>query len=329
MTINIALSTSEGLVLACDSIASSIGYFLPAFGRQVEVQPDGSYVAKYKFNDVVTHVTNSWGGVTKMFPLHGGETPVAAITAGLAKLGERTMSSCALEFFRRQQTAGNQLNTLTEVGESFLAFMRAKYDDHYANSTVPEEFRDGPMFLLGGYGRADYLPSICRVDVKGNRTVTDFGPGQGGISWEGQSDAVERLIRGYDNAVRIAVERAVTDGVKQIREAAGKGIEQALQQVVDRLGADKVGDMRIELPETDPIVLPWDGFNARISFSNLPLQDAIDFAAYLVNIQSGRAKFTEGVPTVGGRTHIGLITRQDGFKMIDEVPLTHRNPGFV
>jgi hypothetical protein len=85
----------------------------------------------------------------------------------------------------------------------------------------------------------------------------------------------------------------------------------------------------VNLPATDPIVLPWDQYNARISFGNLPLQDAIDFAAYLVNIQSGRAKFSEGVPTVGGRTHIGSITRQDGFRMIDEVPLTHRNTGFL
>jgi hypothetical protein len=264
-----------------------------------------------------------------MFPLHGGETPVAAITAGLAKLGERTMSSCALEYFRGHQEEGNQLNTVTEVADSFLAFMRAKYDEFYEGSTIPEAYRDGPLFLVGGYSRTDFLPSILRVHVQQNRSFLQFGPGKSGIAWEGQSDAVERLIKGYDVAVRIAVEKAVTDGVRQIREAASSGIEQALQQLVDRLGAENVGDMRVELPDTDPIVLPWDGFQARIHFGNLPLQDAIDFAAYLVNIQSGRAKFSEGVPTVGGRTHIGLITRQDGFRMIDEAPLTHRNTGFI
>jgi hypothetical protein len=264
-----------------------------------------------------------------MFQLHGGETPVAAITAGLAKLRDRTMSSCALEFYRRQQVDGHTLETVAEVADSFLSFMRAKYEEHYAESSVPQAYRDGPLFLIGGYSKADFLPSIFRVDVQHNRSLLQFGPGKAGIAWEGQSDAVERLIKGYDVAVRIDVEKAVTDGVRQIREAAASGIEEALQQLVDRLGADKVGEMRVELPETDPIVLPWDGYHARISFGNLPLQDAIDFAAYLVNIQSGRAKFSEGVPTVGGRTHIGLITRQEGFRMIDEVPLTHRNTGFV
>jgi hypothetical protein len=329
MTINIGLATSEGLVLACDSIASSIGYFIPAFGDHVETLEDGTFVARYKFPDVVTQVTNSWGGVTKMFALHGGETPVAAITAGLAKLGERTMSSCALEFNRCQRDANNPIETVTEVAEAFLAFMRVKYDAHYADSQVPEGYRDGPMYLVGGYGRTDYLPSLLRIDVQRNKVYEHFGPGEPGIAWGGQSDAVERLVKGYDAAVRIAVEKAVTSGVRQIREAVANGIQQTLQQLVDQLGSEKIGDMRIEVPETDSVVLPWDEFQARIDFGNLPLQDAIDFAAYLVNIQSGRAKFSEGVPTVGGRTHIGLITREDGFRMIDEVPLTHRNAGFV
>jgi hypothetical protein len=329
LTINIGLATSEGMVLACDSIASSTGYFLPAFGDHVETLEDGTFVARYNYANLVSQVTNSWGGVTKMFALHAGETPVAAITAGLAKLGERTMSSCALEFCRCQRDRGNPIETVREVAEAFLAFMRRKYDEHYSESTIPEEYRDGPMYLVGGYGRADYLPSLFRIDVQHNRVHLHFGPGNSGIAWGGQSDAVERLVKGYDAAVRIAVEKAVTSGVRQIREAVGAGIQEALQQLVDQLGAENVGDMRIEVPETDPIVLPWDEFQARIDFGNLPLQDAIDFAAYLVNIQSGRAKFSAGVPTVGGRTHIGLITREDGFRMIDEVPLTHRNAGFV
>jgi hypothetical protein len=329
VTINIAVSTSEGLVLACDSISSQIGYFVPAFGAQSEAQSDGSYVSKYKSEDVIARATNSLGGVTKMFQLHAGETPVATITAGLAKMCGRTMSSCALEFFRLQKANQFPLESVEQVGNEFLIFMRQKYDEHFRDSAVPEEFREGPVFILGGYSRGGYLPSIYRIDVRHDRNVLQFGPGEGGLAWAGQSDAVERLMRGYDVQARIAVERAVTAFVRQMRESVSKGIERVLQELVDRVGADQVGDMRIEVPETDPIVLPWDGFGANISFSDLPLQDAIDFAAYLANIQSGWAKFSEGVATVGGRTHIGLITRDDGFRMIDEAPLTHRNTGFL
>ena len=329
MTINIALQTTEGLVLACDSISSQIGYFLHAFGPQTEIQQDGTYIARYKPEQVVTQVTNSLGGVTKFFQLHGGETPVAAITAGLAKLSNRSMNSCALEFFRQQELAHNWRDSVGSVADAFLKFMRSKYDEHYANSQIPQEFRDGPVFLIGGYGINDYLPSLYRIDIQKNLSNVEFAPGEFGVAWAGQSDAVERLIRGYDVAIRIAVEKAVTDGIRQIREALGSAMQQAVQKLVDDVGPEKVADMRVEAPESKDLVLPWDAYQAHIDCGNLPLQDGIDFAAFLVNIQSGRAKFSEGVPTVGGRTHIGVITKQDGFKMIDEAPLVHRNTGFI
>ena len=234
-----------------------------------------------------------------------------------------------LEFFSQQKAAGFPLASVEQVATEFLGFMRKKYDEHYAGSSVPEDFREGPVFLIGGYSRGVYLPAIHRLDVRFNRNLIQFGPGEGGLAWAGQSDAVERLMRGYDVSVRIAVEQAVTEGVRRIRESASKGVEETLQQLVDRIGADKIADMRIALPATDPIVFPWDGFGARISFSDLPLQDAIDFAAYLANIQSGWAKFSAGVATVGGRTHIGLITRDQGFRMINETALTHSNTGFL
>ena len=45
-----------------------------------------------------------------------------------------------------------------------------------------------------------------------------------------------------------------------------------------------------------------------IDYANLPHQEAINFVSFLVLLQDGRARFGRGVPTVGGRTHIGIIT---------------------
>ena len=64
-----------------------------------------------------------------------------------------------------------------------------------------------------------------------------------------------------------------------------------------------------------------------IAYGHLPIQDAIDFAAYLVELQSGRAKFASGVATVGGRTHIGIVTKQGGFRMLDEPELHYSRVG--
>ena len=39
--------------------------------------------------DIIPQVTNIWDGVTKLFLLQGGSCPVAAVTAGLAKLDRK------------------------------------------------------------------------------------------------------------------------------------------------------------------------------------------------------------------------------------------------
>jgi hypothetical protein len=329
MTIGIGVVTSEALVLGCDSIATTLGYFVPAFGSHVSQNEDQSFTANFGMADVVTQVTNSWGGVTKMFQLHGGSTPVAAVTAGLAKLHERTMNSCAHEFFLTQKKAQFPLTSVESVAKEFLTFMRAKYDEHYVDSEIPVEFREGPVFLVGGYDQSEYLPTLFRIDVQQNSTVKQFSAGESGIAWQGQSDAVERLMRGYDSALRISIERAVTAGLRQARDAMGQGVATILQNLIERLGQEAMRDVAVEVPEPPPISLPWNSCEARIIYANLPLQDAIDFAAYLVNLQSGRAKFAEGVPTVGGRTHVGVITKQNGFSMLEEPELVHRNTGFV
>src|SRR6266702_2107962 len=106
MTINVAVVTSEALVLGCDSVASVIEYFVNPFACTQEPADDGSFRIKVAPGDIVQQVTNTWDGVTKMFPLHGGYCAVAAVTAGLAKLCNRSMSSFANEFF--VQHGGNQ-----------------------------------------------------------------------------------------------------------------------------------------------------------------------------------------------------------------------------
>src|SRR5437588_10762654 len=148
MTINIAVLTSEGLILGCDSIASITEYFVDPFACANERAHDGSLRVTVTPADIVPHVTNTWDGVTKMFPLQAGSCPVAAITAGLARLGNRSMSSYAHQFFTEHggttpfegrgfflvgvgsQQAPTVRATVEETAQEFLAFMRAHYDAH-------------------------------------------------------------------------------------------------------------------------------------------------------------------------------------------------------
>lgn len=106
MTINIALATSDALVLGCDSVASAREYFLRPFGTGLQRDSkgellqdgDGNFTMKFNFTDLSSVVTNAWGGVTKMFQIHEQPATLVAITAGTAKLNDRPTASYAADF---------------------------------------------------------------------------------------------------------------------------------------------------------------------------------------------------------------------------------------
>lgn len=215
MTINIALATSEGLVLGCDSIASSIEYVVNPFeleqpnddlGEPLKHE-DGRPLVALDYSSIRPVVTNAWGGVTKLFQIHGGAAPVAAVTSGIAQLKDRTMKSYAEEFLVNSMQIGVKLQSVKDISEEFLRFIRKHYLEHYEGSPIPEEYWTGPVFLAGGYGNPDELPSVYRLDVKANQAYDQFEGGEFGVAWSGQADSVERLIRGYDSALKEEIEK--------------------------------------------------------------------------------------------------------------------------
>jgi hypothetical protein len=327
MTINVAVVTSEALVFGCDSIASVTRYFVNPFECPYERLDDGSLQVSVSPERIMPHVTHAWGGVTKMFALSDRWTPVAAVTAGLAKLNDRSMSSYANQFLSESQVAPPP-ETVEEMAYAFLRFVRGQYDRHYAGSSLPEEYRDAPYFLVGGYGRYDHLPTLFRVDIQANSVTQEYESGGFGLSWEGQSDAVERLIRGYDTHLRSSVEKQLTAGIETFRKAMGNAAAAMLQKILDKAKIPLPEGISTELPAVPPFSIDWDAFKCNVSYGNLPIQDAVDFASYLVALQSGKSKFASGVATVGGRTHIGVITKAQGFRMLDEPELRHTNVGY-
>jgi hypothetical protein len=76
MTINVALATSEALILGCDSVASSTKTVVEPWRYLVKnedgtplVDEAGNLVAKFTSSAYQSVVSDVWGGVTKMFEL--------------------------------------------------------------------------------------------------------------------------------------------------------------------------------------------------------------------------------------------------------------------
>jgi len=337
MTINIALVTSDALVLGCDSIASTIGYMVDPFSLDQQKDAAGNLQKDAKGNPIValemskleTVVTNAWGGVTKMFCLHKGKCPVVAVTAGLAKFKDgRTIKSLAEEFAENQAARAKPFVNVEAVANEFLRFFRRAYDRHYRGSTLPAQYREELNFLVGGYGRDDPFPSLYRVKIKHNSVEPDYVGGKTGLSWEGQSDSVERLIRGYDGNLRIGIESYVNKAFADHNQSMADALANIVNEILTKLGASMPDGVNTALPASAKLTLPWDDGKLPITYGSLPTHDAVRFVSFLVNLQSGRSKFAYGVATVGGRTHIGVVTKTQGFSALEEPQLKHLDKGF-
>jgi hypothetical protein len=335
MTINIGLVTSDAVILGCDSVASTTGHFIEPFGMNWEADPGGvagAYSIKFTYSDFKPIVTNAWGGVTKLFEIHPPPTPVVAVTAGLAKLNDRPIASVARDFYVPHQRRDKHLVRVEVIARKFLEFMRNEYAQHYHGSNLPDQLKEGPEFLVGGYGRDDDFATIYRLNVQHNTIIEEFGPvgrhGRTGLAWNGQSDAVERFIRGYNYEARLTIDGTIGKRLKEFNTNNTKYVTETINDILSKLGKPMPDGITISVPELPKIDLDWDDFRIDLDYANLPLQEAVNFVAFLVKLQGGRSRFARGVPTVGGRTHIGVITKDKGLRMLNEPELTHRDTGF-
>jgi hypothetical protein len=108
-----------------------------------------------------------------------------------------------------------------------------------------------------------------------------------------------------------------------------KYVTDAINALMDKLGQTIPADFKLEIPELKEIALEWRKFALDCDYANLPLQEAVNFVSFLVLQQAGRSRFARGVPTVGGRTHIGVVTKDKGFQLLNEPKLAHQYTGFI
>lgn len=334
MTINVAFVTRDALVLGSDSIASTTKAVIEPW-RYLEKGDDGTAIvddqgrmtAKFSPGDYEWVVTDAWGGVTKMFELTKTRAKVAATTAGMAALNGRSMQSLAAQFFKDKGGAPG-IESVADTAEQFLAFIRAEYDRHYAGGETPEAFRGDVEFLVGGYGQDDHFPALYRLNIKASTCAPQYIDGACGISWAGQADGVARLIFGYDHLLKFKAQKEAARTIDETYTQFSEAVARIVRELLDRLGAALPEGFNIELPAKPKLEFNWQEFQLDIEMASLPLQDAVDLVSYLVNLQSGRAKFGRGVATVGGRTRIGVLTRNAEFRMINEPEILHRSTGF-
>lgn len=272
MTVALALKVNDGLVLAADSASTLI----------------------QQFADDSIGVSNIYNTANKVFHLHKG-LPVGAITWGAGSIAAASTETSIKDL--RGRLMGNdperpdwnvdpQSYSVEEIADKLYRFI---YEELYVPAF--EQWPNKPTlgFIVGGYSTGQAMAEEYRIDVLPDGSCTgpqllsspsDMG---GGVSWNGETEALQRLLLGY-----------------------GGNLPTVLQQ---RLGVppDQVGPaMEIIQQGLDlPLVQP-----------PMPIQDAIDLAEFLVETTIKFSRFTPGAPTVGGPIELAAITKHEGFKWI-------------
>lgn len=266
MTIAVCVRVHDGVVLAADS-ASTL----------VQRTERGSF-----------GIVNVYNHADKIFNLISG-LPVGAITSGVGSIGRSSMSTLAKDLRRRLSDRGDsewyvdpKFYTIEEVAQKARRFL---FEEKY-RAAYPEG-GDLPAltFKIAGYSAHSQHSETWSADIADGACPEPQAvqPSEdGGVLWDGEPEAIQRLLLGF-----------------------GSGFGDAL------LAA---GIAEADLPQVIEKARPH--LEASLSSPPMPIQDAIDLAEFLVYTTIMFTRFKPGAPTVGGAIDLAAITRHEGFKWV-------------
>jgi hypothetical protein len=257
VTIAICLKIGDGVVLGADS-ASTL------------MTPGG--------------IENVYFNAEKISNLRKG-LPIGAVTYGLGGIGGRSVTHLAKDLRDRLSEGGSwELDpadyTMQEVATRLREFF---FEELYCSEYPPGPGPHPPMgFTIAGYSGSAQRPEVWSVEVDSSGQCPDptlvFDQESAGVvHWNGQPEALNRLLMGFADA---ALER----------------LEQAGMEAGDALN----------------LLLSWNP----LARPGMPVQDAIDLVQYMADVTVGYVRFSSGAPTVAPPIDIAAVTLHERFRWV-------------
>ena len=189
---------------------------------------------------------------------------------------------------------------------------------HYYDKEFSEDASKPDLeLMIGGYDKEKQVPSIYRIYVeKGQveQTFPDEDPF--GIAFGGQMQEIQRIVFGTDSINRVRLIARVNSLIEDTQAF--------FQTLLDENG------IVFQLPVIDTakekqfyIFNGWDLEAFDANWGDFSEQNAIECVNFFVEIMIKSQQFSSKLPTVGGDVHIGLITKDAGFKYISREEYTH------
>jgi hypothetical protein len=212
--------------------------------------------------------------------------PIGAITWGIGSIGRASISTLAKDFRALLENDPQWKIDLAkyrieDVAQKFTHFFLGKYRTEFQDWEVKPDIG----FIVVGYSAGssmseEYLIRIDKGECIG--PVLLRKPYEAGITWDGQPEAILRLVKGYSERLPTVL--------------AQSGIpEKKIAEIIAHMDAALLSPMVV-----DP----------------MPIQDAIHLAEFLVNTTIQFSRFNPGATTVDGPVEIAAITKHEGFKWI-------------
>ena len=196
MSLGIVIKGPEGLVLAADSRVTL-----------APQMPDGTRVPV--FFDNARKILN--------FQDH---KYIGAVTYGLAGIGLRTAYSLLPEFEAKLPSDKLSVKVFADkLSDFFKSQWNAVPPPPPAPPGAPPQ---NITFVVAGYNEGEPYGEVYLIEIPNSPTPVQHHPSPSfGITWGGQREIVDRLVRGYDERVVPIIQRALSLNPNQLPPLLG------------------------------------------------------------------------------------------------------------
>lgn len=257
MTVLVSVKINDGIVMATDSAST---FF---------IQP----------------TPQVYGHANKLLNLRKG-MPIGVMATGVGGIGRESLETLFKDF--RVRLSGESPTHLDWTLDPLNYTMSGVADRLHTflveEKAIPAGFEGFTLVRLCGYSAGQSLAEVWDVPIVSQtrpspvcaQDQTQFGP-----LWQGEREAIDRLLFGHSSA---------------------------LDPTLTKLGL---------MDRKPDIVRGFLEGAGLLCMEAMPIQDAIDLARYLVEVTIGYVRFRVGyVKTVGGTVEIAAITKHEGFRWV-------------
>ena len=271
MSLGIVVKGPEGLVLAADSRVT------------LESRQQGQPPIMVNFDNATKLL--SFGEPNISNP----HRYVGVVTYGQAAIGLRTANSFVPEFEEGLPKERLKIDDFAKVLSDF--FMKQW------QAVMPSDYAGPAMtFIVAGFNDGEAYGRVYLIEIPSTPTpIEQHGkPGEFGITWGGQREFVDRLLRGYDPRLPELIKNALHLKPTQMSE---------LMKVLR------------PLQMSTPVQM-------------LALQDCVNLAIFFIRTTIEAQELSVGVRGVGGEIDVATVTRRDGLQFVQRKKIVGEIPGY-